>query len=71
MKMRVLYRGRNPQPDVPFECYGDLESMARAVDWLVVRETERIVSRSFLEALGPQGHLSTWREAASSTKMPC
>jgi hypothetical protein len=56
MKMRVLYRGRNPHPDVPFECYGDLESMARAVDWLVVRETERIVSRSVLEALGPQGH---------------
>ncbi|HEY0315707.1 MAG TPA: 2-hydroxyacid dehydrogenase [Sphingomonas sp.] len=62
MKMRVVYHGRHRQPREPFLYYDDLVAMARDADWLVViapgsRETEGIVSRAVLEALGPKGHL--------------
>jgi lactate dehydrogenase-like 2-hydroxyacid dehydrogenase len=61
-KMRVAYHGRSEQPFEPYEYYGDLEAMARDVDWLVViapgtAETSGIVSRRVMEALGPRGNL--------------
>jgi len=62
MKMRVVYHGRRRQPREPFLYYDDLLAMARDVDWLVViapggKETDGIISRAVLEALGPRGHL--------------
>jgi len=62
MKMRVVYHGRRRQTDQPFVYYDDLAEMARDVDWLVViapggAQTEGIVSRAVLEALGPEGYL--------------
>jgi lactate dehydrogenase-like 2-hydroxyacid dehydrogenase len=60
MKMRVVYFGRHKQPREPYAFYSDLTEMARDVDWLVAiapggRETEKIVSREVLAALGPDG----------------
>jgi lactate dehydrogenase-like 2-hydroxyacid dehydrogenase len=62
MKMRVVYYGRKQQPSVPHVFYDNLEEMARDSDWLVViapggKNTEGIVSRKVLEALGPKGML--------------
>ncbi|SFV28154.1 Lactate dehydrogenase [Devosia crocina] len=62
MKMRVVYHGRNQQAGVPHIFYSNLEDMARDSDWLVLiapggKETEGIVSREVLEALGPKGML--------------
>lgn len=62
MKMRVVYHGRQRQPNEPYEYFEDLESMAAAVDWLVVclpggDESRGVVSKSVLQALGPEGHL--------------
>ena len=62
MRMRVVYHGRNEQKHQPYVYYGDLEEMAREVDWLVViapgtPETRAIVSRKVLAALGPNGNL--------------
>ncbi len=62
MRMRVSYHGRQEQKYEPFQYYGDLEAMAREVDWLVVAApgsaaTRGIVSRAVLEALGPKGAL--------------
>lgn len=61
MKMRVVYHGRRRQPYEPYTYYADLTEMARDSDWLVViapggKETEGIVSRTVLEALGPEGY---------------
>lgn len=62
MRMRVVYHGRNRQPDQPYSFYPDLVEMARDVDWLVViapggKATDRIVSQEVLDALGPKGCL--------------
>ena len=62
MKMRVVYHGRTEQPDEPYVYYGDLEAMARDVDWMVLvapgtKKTEGLVSRHVMEALGPEGYL--------------
>lgn len=62
MKMRVVYHGRNRQPDEPYVYYSSLVDMARDVDWLVLiapggKATEKIVNREVLEALGPEGYL--------------
>jgi lactate dehydrogenase-like 2-hydroxyacid dehydrogenase len=62
MKMRVVYHGRNRQPDEPYVYYSSLTDMARDVDWLVLiapggKATENIVNREVLEALGPEGYL--------------
>ncbi|MDP1732222.1 MAG: 2-hydroxyacid dehydrogenase [Devosia sp.] len=62
MKMRVVYHGRHRQPHEPFVYYDKLLDMARDSDWLVViapggRNTEKVVSRQVLEALGPGGFL--------------
>jgi lactate dehydrogenase-like 2-hydroxyacid dehydrogenase len=61
MRMRVVYHGRNRQPDEPYVYYDKLIDMASDADWLVViapggKGTERIVSREVLEALGPEGY---------------
>ena len=61
-KMRVVYHGRNEQPYQPYVYYGDLEAMARDVDWLVCiapggEGTRGIISRRVLEAMGPKGSL--------------
>jgi lactate dehydrogenase-like 2-hydroxyacid dehydrogenase len=62
MKMRVVYHGRRRQSDEPYIFYDNLTDMARDADWLVLiapggKETEGIVSRQVLEALGPEGYL--------------
>ena len=62
MKMRVVYHGRRRQADEPYIFYDNLTDMARDSDWLVLiapggKETEKIVSRQVLEALGPDGYL--------------
>jgi len=62
MKMRVVYHGRRRQSDEPYVYYDNLTEMARDADWLVLiapggKETEKIVSRQVLEALGPEGYL--------------
>jgi lactate dehydrogenase-like 2-hydroxyacid dehydrogenase len=62
MKMRVAYTGRREQRREPYQFYTDLEAMARDVDWLVAiapggKATEKIISRTVLEALGPDGFL--------------
>ena len=62
MKMRVVYHGRQEQPNLPFTYYADLEAMAADVDWLVVclpggQGTDRIISSAVLKALGPSGCL--------------
>ena len=60
MRMRVVYYGRSRQPREPYVYYDNLVGMARDVDWLVAiapggKETEKLVSRQVLEALGPEG----------------
>ncbi len=62
MKMRVVYHGRNRQPNEPFIYYDNLADMARDADWLVLiapggKSTEKIVNRAVLTALGPEGFL--------------
>lgn len=62
MKMRVVYFGRRRQPNQPFIYYDNLVEMARDSDWLLVmapggKATEKLVSRTVLEALGPEGFL--------------
>lgn len=61
-KMQISYHGRSQQKDQPYRYYANLVDMARDVDWLVVivpgsAETQGLVSREVLEALGPQGCL--------------
>ncbi|MET4806004.1 2-hydroxyacid dehydrogenase [Limibacillus sp. MBR-115] len=61
-KMQISYHGRTQQADQPYRYYSDLVAMARDVDWLVViapgsAETQGLVSREVLEALGPKGCL--------------
>jgi lactate dehydrogenase-like 2-hydroxyacid dehydrogenase len=62
MKMRVVYYGRRKQPREPFLYYDNLVAMARDADMLVAitpgtKETDRLVSREVMEALGSQGML--------------
>jgi lactate dehydrogenase-like 2-hydroxyacid dehydrogenase len=62
MKMRVVYFGRNRQRMAPYSYYDNLVEMAREADWLVViapggSDTDKIISREVMEALGPTGML--------------
>lgn len=62
MKMRVLYSGRHRQPNEPYVYYDSLLDMARDADILLLiapggKDTDGIVSRPVLEALGPRGFL--------------
>ena len=61
MHMRVAYTGRRPQ-DVPYRYVGDLESLARESDFLVVAcpggpATRHLVNERVLAALGANGTL--------------
>lgn len=60
--MAISYHSRNRQPDVPYEYYAKPVDMARDVRVLILacpggKETERIVSREVIEALGGDGYL--------------
>jgi lactate dehydrogenase-like 2-hydroxyacid dehydrogenase len=62
MKMRVVYFGRNRQRMAPYSYHDNLVEMAREADWLVViapggSDTDKIISREVMEALGPTGML--------------
>jgi lactate dehydrogenase-like 2-hydroxyacid dehydrogenase len=59
--MEVCYFGRKPQPDVAYPYYDDLLELARDVDILLPAmpggpETEGLVSRAVLAAIGPAGY---------------
>ncbi len=61
-RMRVSYHGRTRQAYQPYTYYPDLVEMARDVDWLVAiapgsPQTNGIVSREVMQALGPKGSL--------------
>lgn len=56
----IAYHSRRPVVDVSWRHYPDLVEMARNVDFLIAilpatPETQKIVSRAVLEALGPDG----------------
>lgn len=58
----ILYHGRRPQPDVPYEFCPDLVDMAARCDALILLlpggvETDRIVNAEVMAALGPTGIL--------------
>jgi hydroxypyruvate reductase len=60
--MRVVYHGPRPKLDVPFAYVGDLVTMAKASDILVVAcpggpATRHLVSAEVIAALGPTGTL--------------
>ncbi|HKB82406.1 MAG TPA: 2-hydroxyacid dehydrogenase [Burkholderiales bacterium] len=60
--MKVAYHSRNRQPDVAYDYYAKPLELAREVKILVVAcpggtETERIVSREVIDALGKDGYL--------------
>lgn len=57
--MEIAYHGRSKQ-DVPYRYYAGLVDMARDSDYLVAicpggPETDKIVNRAVLDALGPEG----------------
>ncbi|SEG60042.1 2-hydroxyacid dehydrogenase [Marinobacterium lutimaris] len=57
----ISYYGRRPQPDQPYRYYDDLVALARDVDILAPvipggPETECLISREVLAALGPEGY---------------
>jgi lactate dehydrogenase-like 2-hydroxyacid dehydrogenase len=59
--MEVCYFGRKPQPDVAYPYYDDLLELAGDVDILLPAmpggpETEGLVSRAVLAAIGPAGY---------------
>jgi lactate dehydrogenase-like 2-hydroxyacid dehydrogenase len=56
----ISYFGRHPQPEARYRFYGDLRELARNVDTLIVTlpggsDTQKVINREVLEALGPQG----------------
>ncbi|MDA0963169.1 MAG: NAD(P)-dependent oxidoreductase, partial [Proteobacteria bacterium] len=58
----VLYHGRRPQPDQPYEYCADLTAMARRAKALILTcpggpATAGIVTREVIDALGPEGFL--------------
>jgi lactate dehydrogenase-like 2-hydroxyacid dehydrogenase len=60
--VKVVYHGRNKQPDAPYRYYPNLVDMARDVDVLLVitpggAGTKHLINAQVLEALGPQGIL--------------
>lgn len=61
-RMKVSYHGRREQAHQPYTYYADLTEMARDVDWLIAiapgtPQTNGIVSRDVMKALGPKGNL--------------
>ena len=62
MAVPVVYHTRRPLADVAYRHYPDLLDMARAVDVLLAivpggAQTQNIIDREVLEALGPEGIL--------------
>ncbi|MGJ8527871.1 2-hydroxyacid dehydrogenase [Maritalea sp.] len=60
--MDVSYHGRTHQTDQPYRYFDSLIEMAKNVDWLVIiapggNETNKIITRDVLEALGAKGCL--------------
>ncbi len=58
----VAYHGRRQQEDQPYRFFASLVELAAASDFLVVicpggQETEKLVGRAVLDALGPEGIL--------------
>jgi len=58
----VAYHTRNPRADLPYPHYPDLAKLAADASVLIVivpggRETEKLVDRRILDALGPEGVL--------------
>jgi lactate dehydrogenase-like 2-hydroxyacid dehydrogenase len=61
-RMKVLWHGPRPKPDVPYEYVADLVDMARRSDFLMVackggEETRGIISAAVIDAVGPEGTL--------------
>jgi hydroxypyruvate reductase len=62
MNNTVAYHSRNPVADVAWKHYPDLVELAKNSDFLVViipstPQTQKIVSKAVIEALGPTGIL--------------
>ena len=62
MNNTVAYHSRNPVKDVPWKHYPDLVELAKNSDFLIViipatPQTNKIVSKAVIEALGPNGVL--------------
>ena len=62
MNNTVAYHSRKPVTDVPYKHYPDLVELARNSDFLVIiipatPQTNKIVSKAVIEALGPDGIL--------------
>ena len=58
--LKVIYHGRRPQHEAPYQYFPTLVGMARACDILVAitpggPETRHLVNAEVLEALGPNG----------------
>lgn len=61
-EMDIAYFGPREKPDMPYPYYGDLDSLASAVDFLVLacpggKHTKHLVNYTILKALGPSGFL--------------
>src|SRR5579859_2558095 len=61
-RMKVLWHGPRPKPDVPYEYVADLVEMALRSDFLMVAckggdETRGLISATVMDALGPKGTL--------------
>lgn len=62
MNNTVAYHSRNPVKDVPWKHYPDLVELAKNSDFLIIiipatPQTNKIVSKAVIEALGPNGIL--------------
>ena len=60
-KVKLAYTGPT-QKELPYEYFGDIKSLAKASDILILAcpatpETEKMINAEVLEALGPQGYL--------------
>ncbi len=60
--MKIVYHGRNAQPEMPYTHYADLQAMAHDVDVLALctpggAATRHLVDAAVLKALGPEGYL--------------
>lgn len=61
-RMKVLWHGPRPKPDVPYEYVADLVDMARRSDFLMVackggEETRGLISAAVIDAVGSDGTL--------------
>ena len=60
-KVKLAYTGPT-QKELPYEYFGDIKSLAKASDILILAcpaspETEKMINAEVLEALGPRGYL--------------